>query len=1630
MFSKAFTFRRDSDRKGRRRESDDIDPIQSPTRIDDSHSTREPSVSQSITPSSQIARSESENESGALGLTVVYTPVNDHKADIVFIHGLGGSSRMTWSKDRNPELFWPLTFLPLEPDICLARILSFGYNADFVHAGNVSNVILDFAKTLLYDLKYSTDNRSDSLNMGKVPLLFVVHSMGGLIVKEAYMQGQNDPEYEDIVKAISAIVFLATPHRGTNLAKILNRILQSTPLTNSKQFISELTRNSSTLQKLNEQFRHIAPKLQIVSFYETQPTSIGFKNARVMVVEKDSSLLGYPGEISKAMDADHHGVCKYQGPKDPNYVTVKNILKFLLRKTISANQSSRPGIPDRRLSRDLKSILAISEFPDIDYIFFQDQWTQGTNDWVFEQPAYIEWLRTRGTPQHVLWLKGGAATGKSVLCSFIINRLVEQGLCCQYFFIRFGDQKKRTLGLLLRSIAYQIAQQLPDYLQKVLDLEDEAMDFEAANPRTIWNRVFRSILFKLEPRRPLYWVIDGLDEADDRKAMMRLLLDLPMSSIPIRVLVASRETVEIATGLENIPSSVDQGVIGVEGHLEDLRCYIGRELTLPGTTDFKESIVQRILEGAQNNFLWVRLAVEKLNSCHTHSAVERALHECPSGMEAIYDRMALAITQHHSSSDRSLASAVLRCVTCSFRVLTTAEVVQALDSDIPELLDREESIKSVCSGFVVIDNGGNVAIVHQTAREYLLGDVYRPFHVNRNLAHEQLFLSCMRCLMSSYLRSKTTQEIPEFVRYSSTWWSSHLVSLPPESELVAKVVKKFLAGHWILIWIQILAIEGRLRILIQTSKHLSTYATRRKRLVAGSSESKEMMDQELIESWAVDLVKIVGKFGHILRRNPASIYKLIPPFCPLSSAIYQQFGRAEQKTLMVSGISTQTWDDSLARLSFRFGIYASSISATGAYIAVLASSGKVSLYDSSVFEEASASPITHGERVYRMKMSSSGTLLVTYGFKTTKIWETATGKCTVAVQNVESRPRPLVILFTNDNNTLLVGSDDKKLRSLKLNEPSPSWEVVATFEEEELEGHFLNAASYMTLSNDGSLMAVAYRGHPLSAWEVDGPFHLGHCWRAREEVARGEVVEAMWHPHGPEILGLYIEGVVFKWNPYSGSPEEIRTGASRLAMSGDGNLFATGDVRGTIKVYNTNDFRLLYQLASQDSVLGLAFSADQHRLYDVRGYYGNTWEPAALVRYAERSVNSTDVESEVEDLSQYSNTTVHTSQRIDAVSVLAASPKAGLYCYGTEGGRLRLFDMKAGALSDLRISKSFLSVEQLAWSDDGEYLAYADSGKKIFILRISTSASGSDTVTEGYGEISLKNDTEGPIDQLFFHPDSSHIFVSTVSTICVISLQSASVVHTMALHLHGCKWITHPQNSALLLGFRPESVQSRCWELNEKSTYRIEVDPDPRSQSKDDNASILSTLDQILVSPDKKQILVQMSAGRNSKELHVLFFATSCLSVNTITTSESEPASSQPTIAARRLPRQITSQIGRALVLRKGGRLLFLSRNFSICSWDISSILELTSYLRATNRVNHANNATISLSNSSTPQRQERRDTGVSNAQGNGISEIFAMPADWISRDCLEMCTVWLVEKSLLCPRNGEIAVVRCTSFS
>jgi hypothetical protein len=91
---------------------------------------------------------------------------------------------MTWSRGKDLDYFWPEAFLPNEPGISNARISTFGYNSSVFKGGGRSKIsILDFAKGLLFDLKYATDDSGEKIGIGAKPIIFVVHSMGGLIVK-------------------------------------------------------------------------------------------------------------------------------------------------------------------------------------------------------------------------------------------------------------------------------------------------------------------------------------------------------------------------------------------------------------------------------------------------------------------------------------------------------------------------------------------------------------------------------------------------------------------------------------------------------------------------------------------------------------------------------------------------------------------------------------------------------------------------------------------------------------------------------------------------------------------------------------------------------------------------------------------------------------------------------------------------------------------------------------------------------------------------------------------------------------------------------------------------------------------------------------------------------------------------------------------------------------------------------------------------------------------------------------------------------------------------------------------------------------------------------------------------------
>jgi hypothetical protein len=84
---------------------------------------------------------------GPLGLTTVHKPLGNVIADLVFVHGLAGGSRKTWTKNEDPALYWPQEWLPQDPgfrDVCIHM---FGYDSNWDKASVLN--IQDFAKSLL-----------------------------------------------------------------------------------------------------------------------------------------------------------------------------------------------------------------------------------------------------------------------------------------------------------------------------------------------------------------------------------------------------------------------------------------------------------------------------------------------------------------------------------------------------------------------------------------------------------------------------------------------------------------------------------------------------------------------------------------------------------------------------------------------------------------------------------------------------------------------------------------------------------------------------------------------------------------------------------------------------------------------------------------------------------------------------------------------------------------------------------------------------------------------------------------------------------------------------------------------------------------------------------------------------------------------------------------------------------------------------------------------------------------------------------------------------------------------------------------------------------------------------------------
>ena len=216
------------------------------------------------------------------------------------MHGLSGHPRKTWTAAAAPRgktggeraqdhpagestehsahedgTFWPKTLLPdIIPD---AKILTFGYDADVggFLSSTSQNTIHQHAENLLSDL---ADLRKTPAEQS-IPLIFVVHSLGGLIVKDAINQSVSTvgTRVKAIAPATFGICFLGTPHRGSKIASLGKIAWNCTVIGTNRpnlKLLQALKRNSEILDRIGDSFSQTLLKhdIAVYSFREEQET--------------------------------------------------------------------------------------------------------------------------------------------------------------------------------------------------------------------------------------------------------------------------------------------------------------------------------------------------------------------------------------------------------------------------------------------------------------------------------------------------------------------------------------------------------------------------------------------------------------------------------------------------------------------------------------------------------------------------------------------------------------------------------------------------------------------------------------------------------------------------------------------------------------------------------------------------------------------------------------------------------------------------------------------------------------------------------------------------------------------------------------------------------------------------------------------------------------------------------------------------------------------------------------------------------------------------------------------------------------------------------------------------------------
>ncbi|RDW57277.1 hypothetical protein BP5796_12727 [Coleophoma crateriformis] len=493
---------------------------------------------------------------------------NTTEFDIIAVHGLGANPSHTWTahlESPGPDSTWSGIFHPAKrkrvawlraflPTVFPAsRIMMFAHNADWLYRApfNTSH------KSARFLLECIVKDREQE-NKTRRPIIFIAHSYGGIVVKDALVLAKLYPEFSEISAATAGVVFLGTPHKGSNISAIGSLVarLASPILGSSDMLIKSLGYHSSELYNRHEVFlKTYLDHIKLCCYFEQIPTWV-FGLPLGLVVDEVSATIDDARVPGKPVNRNHSDLNKFADRGDTAFTdlcdTINGMMKFAEEsayvKFSREQDETKDIIAHCQKHQDAvqKDFEALSQF-------YNNSPSKSTTlprvNWFLESKQYSTWTSTDhsgSSHARFLWYTGRPGSGKSAALTYVVDRLRSspETMDLIYFFGSVPSAERSrtarsnvTAAEVLESLIIQLIQCDSIYScgkrlssltandrERLRSISNPALELSS---KMLWDLFGRLLRCKLA-RRVLV-IIDGLDAIhpeEDRNRFVRQLRDL------------------------------------------------------------------------------------------------------------------------------------------------------------------------------------------------------------------------------------------------------------------------------------------------------------------------------------------------------------------------------------------------------------------------------------------------------------------------------------------------------------------------------------------------------------------------------------------------------------------------------------------------------------------------------------------------------------------------------------------------------------------------------------------------------------------------------------------------------------------------------------------------------------------------------------------------------------------------------------------------------------------------------------------------------------------------------------------------------------------------------------------------